>query len=313
MIRISLGVLPKSVCERSSSSPVASSAPTARSMPMKNLIEERSVFWRSFSREVSWLSEKPVVQCLKYSIRSHMIPRPKRSPRYGGKCTTFMIIGRMKLPKATVIIIFSCQDSVTVSTFSPPHDFFESLCAIMRVEVIPIAREGRNHSVIICIALNLPASQSMIVVTSPIGLHAPPAFATMTIPTTTAKSLSDEKNRRAICIIMMVTVRLSRRAEKKKVSVDMRRNCPLSASPMAAILERTMSKNRKWISVSTMVMAASRNTMSPNISPPVWWSFSMINSCGNPENEAIIHRTDAMKRAMADLCVLSLCSRVMQK
>ncbi len=79
--RRSVGAEPKSAWERNSSAPVTSSAHTARSIPMKNLIEERSVFWRSFSREVSSCSSNHFVQFLKYSTMSHTIPSPRRSQR----------------------------------------------------------------------------------------------------------------------------------------------------------------------------------------------------------------------------------------
>lgn len=136
----------------------------------------------------------------------------------------FMMTGSEKLANAIVIIAFSCQRSLICSIFSHPPFFFESFRAMRPVAVIPITREGRKPSPMICSALNFPASQSMMVVTSPIGLHAPPAFATTTIPVTTKRSLSEEKNRLAICIMMMVTVRLSRSAERKKVRSAIRRN-----------------------------------------------------------------------------------------
>ena len=69
---------------------------------------------------------------------------------------------------------------------------------------------------------NCPFIQSIVVVTSPIGDHAPPAFAAITtIPTNTHRVFWSFTNLRSRDTITMVVVRLSKAAEKKNVRIQM--------------------------------------------------------------------------------------------
>ena len=115
-------------------------------------------------------------------------------------------------------------------------------------------------------ALTLPAIHSMMVVTSPIGVQAPPALAAMTIMLA--------KNQRS-CLtgiillssvhIMMVVVRLSRMADKQNASTPNIHNS--STLDVALIWSVMTRKPPQRSTTSTMVMAPSRkNTVSP-VSP----------------------------------------------
>ena len=79
--------------------------------------------------------------------------------------------------------------------------------------------EGRNTDSMMFSEVTWPPIHSIVVVTSPIGVQAPPALAAMT--------MMPAKNRRSSClarilriseIATMVVVRLSRMAERKKVT-----------------------------------------------------------------------------------------------
>ncbi len=61
-----------------------------------------------------------------------------------------------------------------------------------------IAKDGRNPQRIISSAVNLPANQIIMVVTSPTGEKAPPALAATTIAPAATKRLCPLKNLRAI-------------------------------------------------------------------------------------------------------------------
>ena len=111
-----------------------------------------------------------------------------------------------------------------------------------------------------------PPIQSMVVVTSPIGVQAPPAFAAiMTIPTKSSRSFWFRINFRSNETITIVVVKLFKTAERKKViKPTIQTNLRLSVWAIKLVIISKPS----WASInSTIVIAPSRKKRILEISP----------------------------------------------
>jgi len=129
-----------------------------------------------------------------------------------------------------------------------------------------VTKLGRMTPSIICKVVTCPPIHNMMVVTSPIGDHAPPALAARTTMLT--------KNNRSSLVGMIfrikatntiVVVRLSRRAERKKVRKLSNQS---SLTLFLVVILSVITLNPSWVSIfSTMVMAPSRKNRISEISP----------------------------------------------
>ncbi len=116
------------------------------------------------------------------------------------------------------------------------------------------------------LVVTLSAIHSMMVVTSPMGLHAPPLLAATTItPANNHRSFWSLSKRRVIITMMMVVVMLSSTAlmmNESEASIHM--SCFLLPALMCSV----MKLNPPYRSMcSTMVMAQMRNTTISQVSP----------------------------------------------
>ncbi len=102
-----------------------------------------------------------------------------------------------------------------------------------------------------------PPIQSMVVVTSPIGVQAPPALAAITIiPAKKSRSSCLSSSFFINEIITMVVVRLSRTELRKKVTKP---TSHMSEESLVVLMREVMTSKPSWASTtSTMVMAPIR-------------------------------------------------------
>ena len=96
------------------------------------------------------------------------------------------------------------------------------------VGIIIQIKEGMMSSLIKLTVVTFSPIHSMVVVTSPMGDHAPPAFAAMIIsPANQIRSLFSAINFLRIVINTIVAVRLSMMADKIKAKIHMIHNSDL--------------------------------------------------------------------------------------
>ena len=116
---------------------------------------------------------------------------------------------------------------------------------------------GINKVVIIVIVLNCPPIHNIVVVTSPIGDQAPPAFAaTTTIPAKNQRSYLSSISFLKREIITIEVVKLSRAAEKKKVKTLIIHS---NLTFLVVVILSVIIAKPSWASTnSTMVIAPKR-------------------------------------------------------
>mmetsp|Transcript_48054 Transcript_48054/g.82006 ORF Transcript_48054/g.82006 Transcript_48054/m.82006 type:complete len:274 (-) Transcript_48054:409-1230(-) len=218
------------VCARSFSSPEDSRAPTLRRTPKKKRMPEVSNLPRAdgtfrVSRDSpAWMT----------SVSTHMTPNPPSIPRYGGRPVSSLNTGtnsKQRMPVANTMLprgassSSAAKDAVIALAAQISTSHSSSSCTWGRssaVETTMLARLGRNKLVTMGSVLKFSLIQSMVVVTSPIGVHTPPALAatTTSAPNSFLSSLSGTSFR-SRDTMTMVTVRLFKMAERKKVKTEM--------------------------------------------------------------------------------------------
>lgn len=102
--------------------------------------------------------------------------------------------------------------------------------------------------------MTFSAIQSMIVVTSPVGVHAPPLFAA--IITTLAKShlsLLSPTSFLSSIVITIAVVRLSSTADMKKV---MKAKIQRSLRLFEVVILSVITENPPWTSISSTIVIA---------------------------------------------------------
>ncbi|MGY3459863.1 hypothetical protein ACVWW5_005313 [Bradyrhizobium sp. LM3.4] len=120
-----------------------------------------------------------------------------------------------------------------------------------------LSSEGRNTAPMIFSGEICPPIHSMVVVTSPITVHAPPAFAAMTMREANSRRSSRLAISRWISETMtMVVVRLSRIALRKKVTKPISH---IRRIWLVVLMREVMTSKPSWASMtSTMVIAPIR-------------------------------------------------------
>ena len=134
---------------------------------------------------------------------------------------------------------------------------------------------GMKVSIIILPAVTCPPIQSMIVVTSPIGDHAPPALApSMTIPQKNQRVFWSAINFLNKAHITMEVVRLSNTDDMKNVRIPIiHNNLRLF---VVVILFVMMEKPSCLSTISTIVIAPKRKKRISEVSPRCSIRFSLL-------------------------------------
>ena len=120
-----------------------------------------------------------------------------------------------------------------------------------------LTKEGKNTPLTMATVVTRSAIHNMVVVTSPIGDHAPPAFAaSTTTPAIISRSPRSLRTLRSSEIITIVVVRLSRTALRKNVTKPM---IQTSDPTVRALIRVVMTSKPSCPSItSTMVIAPIR-------------------------------------------------------
>mmetsp|Transcript_21115 Transcript_21115/g.66781 ORF Transcript_21115/g.66781 Transcript_21115/m.66781 type:complete len:234 (-) Transcript_21115:743-1444(-) len=216
------------------------------------------------------------------SVATHTMPRARSMPRYGGRPVQIFRTGTMRMqlmPRASTptfeAVTFAGPEPTDSSArlTSPGHAAdscaLEAACRLACHQrpasgTTPATREGRNRPATVSKAEILPWIQSIVVVTSPIGLQAPPAFAAITaqLPQLRRKDSSFLATWRRSFNATIVAVRLSMTELRKKVKRQM---MGINRSTLPAIIllimDVTIAKPPKWSMDSTTPMAGKRNRM----------------------------------------------------
>ena len=165
------------------------------------------------------------------------------------------------------------------STNSSCSQFFPLILKESKISgTIIQARLGKINLIIIFPVVICPPIHNIVVVTSPIGVQAPPALAAITtIPIKNilvCLSLINFLNKETIT---MVVVRLSRTAERKNVTMlIIQSNLRLSF----VVILLVMTSKPSWASISsTIVIAPNRKNKIPDICPKCSYSCSDNQLC----------------------------------
>ena len=127
-------------------------------------------------------------------------------------------------------------------------------------------RLGSNSDSTSGTEVTLPLTQSIIVVTSPMGDHAPPLLAAMMmILANSQRSFCSGIIRRISMTITMAVVMLSNTADIKKVRIEISHN---NVTFLRVVMRLVMIENPPWTSISsTIVIAPIRKKRVSEISP----------------------------------------------
>ena len=194
------GFSPKKNSESHASMPRCSSDPTANKIPTKKSKLAMSTFSSSFKISIVRCESRSGLVLDRNATSPPTRPTPKRIPMNGGRPTMCANSGKLNDKNVVPITSFSERESTRCSVVCGRTSSVvpRILRASMVVETSAKARLGRNAHETISLTVNLPASQSMMVVTSPIGENAPPAFAAMTIVAAATSKFGPLKNLVAI-------------------------------------------------------------------------------------------------------------------
>ena len=161
----------------------------------------------------------------------------------------------------------------------------------------------RNTLMIIFNAVTCPPIHNIVVVTSPIGDHAPPALAAMMIMPVNFNLSSLSFNNFLISdIITIVVVRLSKIAERKKLRKQMIHN---NSFLLSVVMREVITSNPLCPSISsTIVMAPNRKNKIPDALARCSnkWLLISVESCPLKTNN--IQQSAAVMSADAPLLIL---------
>ena len=173
-----------------------------------------------------------------------------------------------------------------------------------------LAKEGMNTAFMMAKVVICPPIHNMVVVTSPIGVQAPPALAAITMMPAKNKRSSRLSSSFFISeTITIAVVRLSKMALRKKVTKPtshikldkrvVRMRSVMTAKPLCASTTSTMviAPMRK----NTICAVPSRDV------PNSWATASGLPAC----KAYTVHNRPAPNKAEADLLTLSGCSKAM--
>mmetsp|Transcript_13421 Transcript_13421/g.45372 ORF Transcript_13421/g.45372 Transcript_13421/m.45372 type:complete len:397 (+) Transcript_13421:81-1271(+) len=279
------------------STPAESSAPMARRIPRKKSTPEVSILLRAVGTRSESRSSSPAWMA---SVRAQRTPRAESMPRYGGRPVRALKRGTDRSP-ATPVPKTSCPRgaSSAVAAAGEPLPSLRGTpsvsastsgtmgamaAALITVDTI----EGRTRFTMVGSAVTCPLIHSMVVVTSPIGVHAPPALAAITtMEPKSLRSSGSGKSLRRSETMTMVVVRLSRMP-------DMTKEMPLrthSRERLLLVVMRSVTtlKPSCASTTSTMDMAPSRKKITSDTSETLSesWCVASARSDESPFAEAV--------------------------
>mmetsp|Transcript_14064 Transcript_14064/g.28866 ORF Transcript_14064/g.28866 Transcript_14064/m.28866 type:complete len:225 (-) Transcript_14064:849-1523(-) len=221
------------------------------------------------------------------SVSAHIAPSPVSIARYGGKPVSSEKTGtarRDARPVANTSLPRGAR--ATGSPASSARSISPSDTCPTRKARLPTRHttDGRNSSVTVAVVDRLWLIHSIVVVTSPIGVHTPPAFAaTTTIAPNSLRSTGSGMIFLSSETITIVTVRLFRMEERKNVRKPMiQKSCFLSL-----VLMLSVTTLKPWCAstTSTMVLAARRKKHMSETSASCSFSCSRTFVVATPAGE----------------------------
>ena len=173
--------------------PVSCNAPTVSRMPRKNSMVDMSIFLMMLDTLTSFsIFNSLLLWRIIISVVIHSIASTPMTPTKGGSPVTERNTGTSIRPKTPIQkidtlalrgnpgFLSACRCDVCTAGM---RVYFFSIGVIISVGITTDINDGRNRPFIMPVVDTHPFIQSMMVVTSPIGENAPPAFAAMmTIP-----------------------------------------------------------------------------------------------------------------------------------
>ena len=261
-----------------------------------------------------WLRSSMVLPLCNTSPTIHNKPKPTSTPIKGGKWVIVLKAGtatntprpkkNMRLRSKADVVGPSWLRSVALggSTQRP-----RNIQPQMARGTNKLTSEGTKSDWMMDPAVICPPIQSMVVVTSPIGDHAPPELAAMTMsPANSKRSSRLSSSFFSNDTITMVVVRLSKIALRKKVTPLTSHN--KDESWVVLIREVTTSKPLWASTTSTMVMAPiKKNTICAVLTKVS--ASSWLTAWASVDMTAYsAHINPAPRRAEADLLILMGCS-----
>mmetsp|Transcript_8086 Transcript_8086/g.16879 ORF Transcript_8086/g.16879 Transcript_8086/m.16879 type:complete len:408 (-) Transcript_8086:944-2167(-) len=304
---------------RDFSIPDLSSAPMDMSMPRKKsipLVSSRSnaagTFMPSLSFSPMWMA----------SVSVHMAPSPVSMARYGGRPVSSEKTGtarrqampapKTSLPRGARVLGGGRMEAAG----EPEADGGSSDIWLTKKPRLPTRQTtlGRNSWVTVGPVESWWLIQSMVVVTSPMGVHTPPAFAaTTTMAPKRRRSDSEGMILRRRDTMTIVTVRLLRMEDRKKVRKPItQKSCFFELTLMAFV---TTLKPWWASTTSTMVEAARRKKHMSDTSASCSFNWSRTPPVASPvdwkKSAYVTHRAVLMRRATAALLNSKISSKIM--
>mmetsp|Transcript_39190 Transcript_39190/g.81341 ORF Transcript_39190/g.81341 Transcript_39190/m.81341 type:complete len:230 (+) Transcript_39190:384-1073(+) len=211
-----LGKLFDKYTAKSFNKPLLSKTPMLIKIPRKNKMPAVS----SLARAAGTLSPSfSSAKCMT-SVNVHMKPNPVNMAKYGGRPVNSANTGtanKQAIPDQNTNV---ARGDTSVASGNAMAEPSSSSTWLTKNASDPTKQTklGRKSSVTVGIVDNWLLIQSIVVVTSPMGVHTPPALAaTTTMAPNKRRSLSSGTSFRSKDTITIVTVRLFRIADKKNV------------------------------------------------------------------------------------------------
>mmetsp|Transcript_50929 Transcript_50929/g.75522 ORF Transcript_50929/g.75522 Transcript_50929/m.75522 type:complete len:266 (-) Transcript_50929:1238-2035(-) len=200
------------------SNPLLSRTPILIRIPRKKRIPDMSSLARAAGRRKPSRLSSPM--CIT-SVRVHIAPRPVSIARYGGRPVSSLKTGTARsaaIPNQNTRVPRGAREEGSGRVDSSREESSSTWPTRKAREPTRQTTEGKKSCVTVGTVVSCPLIHSIVVVTSPMGVHTPPAFAaTTTMAPKRRRSTSFGTNLRRRDTMTMVTVRLLRMEERKKV------------------------------------------------------------------------------------------------
>ena len=253
------------------------------------------------------LSPSALCLCIR-SPTIHKMPRPSKMPRKGGKCVTALNTGtststprpRTSMVRRSAGVVGklpSLAARAGETTGRAPRRQDTTASGTSRFTM-----DARNTPCMMASVVTCPPIHSMVVVTSPIGVHAPPALAAMTMmPAIKCRSSRPSSRRFMSETMTMAVVRLSRIELRKKVA----RPTSQTSDDSRWVLIRVVSTSKPSCASTTSTIAMAPIRKNTICAVPVSDSASSVfsTSAVGPSSAYSVHSKPAPIKAVADLLI----------